>query len=66
MLGRKIIERQQIGAILGPAFHRAVVFHAVSLDEEIEGIVRRGLGSGHPDVLQMRLGLRLGSVAQIG
>ena len=44
MLGWKIIVRQQIGAVLGQAFDRRRVFHAVSLDEDIEGSVGLGLG----------------------
>ena len=42
VLGREVVERQQIGAVLGQAFDRPVVFHAVSLEEEIE----RGIGFG--------------------
>ena len=41
MLGREVVECQQIGAILGQAFDGGRVFHAVSLDEEIE----RGIGT---------------------
>ena len=59
MLGWKIMERQQIGAVLGQAFDGSVIFHAIGLDEEIEGDVGLGLRLGHPDIIQMRLGLGL-------
>lgn len=48
-----------LDAVLGQAFHRPVVFHAVNLNGEIEGGVSGGLGFSQPDVLQVRLGLRL-------
>ena len=37
MLGGEVVVGEQVGAVLGQAFRRAVVFHSVSLDEEIEG-----------------------------
>ena len=64
MLGREIVERQQVGAVFGQAFDSPVVFHAISLDEEIEGGVGFGFGLGHPDILQMRLGFRLHGLGQ--
>ena len=44
-------------AVFGQAFHRAVLFHAVSLNEDIERGVGLCLRLGHPDVFQMCLGL---------
>jgi len=37
LLGGEVVVGEQVGAVLGQAFRRAVVFHAVSRDEEIEG-----------------------------
>jgi hypothetical protein len=45
MLGREVIEGEQIGPVLGQAFDRPVVFHAVGLDEEIEGALASALVS---------------------
>jgi len=59
VLGWEVMERQQIGAVFVEAFHCAVIFHAVSFNEEIEGSVGFGLGFCHPDVFQMRLGFGL-------
>ena len=59
VLGREVVEGEQISAVLGQAFDGTVIFHAVSLDEEIEGGIGPGLGFRHPDVFQMRLGLGL-------
>ena len=47
MLGREFVEGEQIGAVFGQAFDGSVVFHAVSLDEEIEGGIGARLGLGH-------------------
>ena len=62
--GGEVVECQQIGAVFGQAFHRPIVFHAVSFDEEIEGGVGPGFGFRHPDVFQMRLGLGLQRLGQ--
>lgn len=59
MLGGEVVEGEQVGAVLAQAFHRPVIFHAVSLDEEVEGDICLGFGFGHPDFLQVRLGLGL-------
>ena len=45
MLGWKIMERQQIAVVFGQAFRRPVIFHTVSLDEEIKGSGGSGFGS---------------------
>jgi hypothetical protein len=58
VLGREVVEGEQVSAVLGQAFSRPVVFHAVSLDEEIERGGGLGLRFGHPDIFEMRLGLR--------
>jgi hypothetical protein len=47
MLSREVVKGEQIGPVLGQAFGRPVVFHAVSLDEEVEGGVGLGLRFGH-------------------
>ena len=59
VFGREVVEGEQIGSVFGQAFDCPVVFHSVSLDEEIEGGVGLSFGLGHPDVFQMRLGLGL-------
>ena len=47
VFGREIADRQQVGAVSGQAFHRPVVLHAVSFDEEIERGIGLGFGFGH-------------------
>jgi hypothetical protein len=59
VLGREVIEGEQVGAVLGQAFHHPDILHTVGFGEEIEGCVGGRLGFGHPYVLQMRLDLRL-------
>jgi len=59
VLGREVVKRQQVGAVLGQALHRPVILRAVGFGEEIEGSVGGSLGFGHPYVFQVRLGFRL-------
>ena len=60
VLGGEIIECQQSFPILDQALRGLVVFNAVSLDEKIKRRLRVDLGFGHPDILEMALGFRLG------
>ena len=53
----EVAEGEQIGAVLGPAWHRPVVFHAAGFGAAIKGGI--GIGFRQPDVFQIRLGFRL-------
>jgi hypothetical protein len=55
MLGREVVEGQQLIAIFDQALDYLLVFDAPDLDEDIERRERILLGLGHPDLLQRPL-----------
>ncbi len=57
MLGREVVEGQELVPVFHQLAHCLLVFHAVGFDEQIEGRVGLFLRRGHPDVLQISLGL---------
>src|SRR5215510_3972248 len=66
VLGGKVVEGEQRVAIFFQTGGRLLVFQRVALDESVE----RGKGVhfrlGHPDLLQVTLGLRLLALRQLG
>ena len=56
VLGREVIEGQQLRAILNQLGGGFLVFHAVGIHEETEGGIGLFLCLGHPDILQISLG----------
>ena len=58
-LGPEVKKAEQNLAVLDQLGDGLVVFHAVGLDEEVEGDTGLGLGVGLPDVVQVPFGLGL-------
>ncbi len=59
VLGRDIVEGEQAITVLDQAVCRFIVLGAISLDEEAKRRLGIGPGLGHPDILNMALGLAL-------
>lgn len=60
MLGWKIVEGEQLLAILDQAFGGLGIFCLEGFNEQIKGLMRILAGLGLPDVVQHLLGLGLG------
>src|SRR5262252_8234257 len=56
MLRRKVVERQQLLAILAETSARVYILRLVFGQEGIEGLVGLLTSLGHPDLVQVRLG----------
>ncbi len=65
MLGGEVVEGEQLLAILDQAGHGLVVLGRVGIDEGVEGRLRRLAGLGHPDRVQLLLGLGLQALGQL-
>lgn len=65
MLGREVVEGQQLVPVLFQAFGGLGVFRLVSLDEEVEPLHRIGAGFGLPDVMEHLPGLGLRQLGQV-
>jgi len=59
VLGREVVEGEQLRAVLGKALDGLGVLRAEGGGELIEGALRIGACLGHPDFVQRRFGLGL-------
>ena len=59
MLGREIIECQELAAILPQALGGFLIFDLVLFNEEIESGLGIDAGLGEPDILEIVLGFAL-------
>lgn len=65
MLGREVIEGQQLVAVLDQALRSLWVFRLEAVDEQIEGGMCVLTGFRLPDVVQHFLGFRLGPFGKV-